>query len=148
MTAARNAMAACVLALLASPAIAQDQGKPESIVLESKVGSVMTSAGGDYQTVAPGKQLVEGESLMLTDGAKATVVYYYDNGRRKCVERYLGPNTYVIDDRCVPAGYMSMNGTPGKSALIITGAALIGAAILESMDKVPPGPISAGPRAN
>ena len=141
----RNAGIACLLAAVATPAFAQDPGKPDSIVLETKTGSVMTSSGGAYETAAAGKQLVEGESMMLTDGAKATVVYYYDNGNRKCVEQYAGPNTYVIDDRCIKAGWVG-NGSPGKSALVIVGAGLIGAAVLESMDKVPPGPISAGAR--
>ena len=137
--------AAGLLATLAFPALAQDPAKPDSIVLESKSGSVMTSTGGEYQTAAPGKQLVTGESMMLTDGAKATVVYYYDNGERKCVERYTGPNTYVIDDTCSKAA-LANNGSPGKSALVIVGAGLIGAAVLASMDDVPPGPISAGAR--
>jgi len=123
----------------------QEQGKPDSIVLETKTGSVMTSTGGAYETAPIGKQLVTGESMMLTDGAKATVVYYYDDGDRKCVEHYRGPNTYVIDDSCKKAAWMT-NGSPGKSALVILGAGLIGAAVLESMDKVPPGPISAGAR--
>ena len=139
--------AASLLAMLAFPAVAQQQAqdKPDSIVLETKSGSVMTSTGGEYATAATGKQLVTGESMMLTEGAKATVVYYYDNGDRKCVERYTGPNTYVIDDSCTKAAWMS-NGTPGKSALVIVGAGLIGAAVLASMDDVPPGPISAGAR--
>ena len=137
--------AALLLALSTAPVFAQDQAKPDSIVLETKVGSVMTSTGGDFQSADTGKLLVDGESMMLTDGAKATVVYYYDNGNRKCVEQYAGPNTYVIDDRCIKAGWVG-NGSPGKSALVIVGAGLIGAAVLESKDKVPPGPISAGAR--
>lgn len=140
-------LAASMLAMLALPAVAQDAigSKPDSIVLEDKVGSVMTSTGDAYQSVVVGKQLVIGESMMLTEGAKATVVYYYDNGDRKCVERYAGPNTFVIDDSCTKAAWIS-NGSPGKSALIIVGAGLLGAAVLESMDDVPPGPLSAGAR--
>ena len=137
--------AALLLALGVSPVFAQDTVKPDSIVLETKVGSVMTSTGGDYQSAAPGKQLVEGESMMLNDGAKATVVYYYDNGDRKCVEHYAGPNTYIIDDSCTKAAWIP-NDSPGKSAFVIVGAGVIGAAILASMDDVPPGPISAGAR--
>jgi len=147
MTKTSSLLAASLLAMLAIPAMAQqsEQSKPDSIVLETKTGSVMTSTGGAYESVAAGKQLVTGESMMLTDGAKATVVYYYDNGNRKCVERYAGPNTYVIDDSCKKAAWMT-NGSPGKSALIIVGAGLIGAAVLASMDDVPPGPISSGAR--
>ena len=140
-----NVLAASLLLMLSLPAAAQDPAKPDSIVLETKTGSVMTSTGGAYESVAAGKQLVSGESMMLNDGAKATVVYYYDNGQRKCVEQYVGPNTYLIDDSCRKAAWMS-NGSPGKSALIIVGAGLIGAAVLESMDDVPPGPLSAGAR--
>ena len=136
---------ALLVSAIAMPAFAQQD--PERIVLENKVGSVMTSSGGSYETAPVGKALVEGESMMLTDGAKATVVYYYDNGRRKCVEHYAGPNTYVIDDSCIKAGWVG-NGSPGKSALVIVGAGLIGAAILESMDKVPVGPLSTGPNGN
>lgn len=138
-----SVFAASLLAMMAMPALAQQQvtAAPESIVLETKVGSVMTSTGGEYQTAPTGKPLVTGESMMLTEGAKATVVYYYDNGKRKCVEHYAGPNTYVIDDTCTRAAWMT-HGSPGKSALIIVGAGLIGAAILASMDDVPPGPIS------
>jgi len=142
-----SVLAASLLAIMALPALAQDQAqsKPDSIVLETKFGSVMTSTGGAYESVAVGKQLVTGESMMLTDGAKATVVYYYDNGDRKCVEHYAGPNTYAIDDSCKKATWLP-NGSPGKSAFIIVGAGLIGAAVLASMDDVPPGPISAGAR--
>jgi len=150
MTRISNVIASSLLAMMAIPALAQnqaaqEQSKPDSIVLETKTGSVMTSTGGAYETAPTGKQLVTGENMMLTDGAKATVVYYYDNGDRKCVEHYAGPNTFVIDDSCTKAAWMT-NGSPGKSALVILGAGLIGAAVLESMDKVPPGPLSAGAR--
>lgn len=141
-----NVLAASLLLLMTFPAQAQEdvQSKPDSIVLESKVGSVMTSTGGAYETAGTGKQLVSGESMMLSDGANAIVAYYYDNGARKCVERYVGPNTFVIDDSCRKAAW-ARSGSPGKSALIIVGAGLIGAAVLESMDKEPP-PLSASAR--
>lgn len=145
MTKTLKFSAALLAMACAAPAFAQDT--PERIVLETKLGSVMTTTGGAYETAATGKQLVAGESMMLSDGAKATVVYYYDNGDRKCVESYTGPNTYVIDDMCVKAGWAG-NGSPGKSGLVIAGAGLIGAAILESMDKVPVGPLSTGPNGN
>lgn len=135
--------AALLVSALAVPAFAQNA--PDRIVLESKAGSVMTSTGGEYATAPTGKPLVTGESMMLSDGAKATVVYYYDNGDRKCVEHYAGPNTYVIDDRCVPAAVWARTGNPMASGLIIAGAAVLGAAILDNMDKVPVGPLSAGP---
>lgn len=148
MTRKSKLVAALIACAIGMPAFAQDPvpEKPESIVLESKVGSVMGSVGGqgEYVTVNEGRQLVEGQSLMVSEGALATVAYYYDNGRRKCVEKYEGPNTFIIDDSCRKAAYMS-NGTPVKSAAIIVGAGLLGAAVLESMDNAPVGPLSTGP---
>ena len=124
-----------------APAFAQDP-PPDKIVLESKVGGVMTSTGGDYQTANVGNLLVRDESMMLSDGAKATVVYYYDNGKRKCTEQYSGPNTYIIDDNCKVAAWLPHS---GASAAIIIGTGVVIAAILQGQDNVPPGPISTGP---
>lgn len=137
-------IAALLMALCAAPALAQEQAKPDSIVLEAKAGSVMTSTGGDYTSAQTGKQLVEGESLMLNDGAKATVVYYYDNGKRKCTEHYAGPNTYVIDDSCKAAGWIATN---PRGTVLIVGGAIAAAAILGSGggDNNAP-PVSAGAR--
>ena len=143
MKAITKISAALLVSALAIPAFAQNA--PDRIVLESKAGSVMTSTGGEYATAPVGKALSTGESMMLTDGAKATVVYYYDNGDRKCVERYEGPNTYVIDDRCVPAAAWVTTGNPARGGLIIAGAAVLGAAVLYNMDNVPVGPLSSGP---
>ena len=88
------------------------------------MGSVMGSTGGEYVTVNPGKVLVEGQSLMLNDGAEATVAYYYyfDDGKRfrKCVEKYEGPNTYVIDDSCKKAAYLS-SGSTAKTIGVVVG---------------------------
>ncbi len=132
-----------LLATCATSAFAQDPEKPEKIVLDQKVGSVMASTGGDYESAGVGKILVRDESLMVADGAKATVVYFYDNGKRKCTEVYQGPNTFIIDDSCTKAAYISSS----KGGLgILAGAALIGAAIAGSGDGVPPSPISGGSR--
>ncbi len=140
-------LTAIVLSLSVSSAFAQDQEKPEKIVLEQKVGSIMASTGGDYETAGIGKLLIRDESLMVADGAKATVVYYYDNGKRKCTEVYEGPNTFVIDDSCKKAAYIEgTSGMTGAGAGIIAGTAVIGGIILNSMDNTPPQPISAGAR--
>ncbi len=134
---------ALLLAVCAVPVFAQQADKPDSIVLENKTGSVMTSTGGDYLSADTGKLLVDGESMMLNDGAKATVVYYYDNGKRKCVEKYSGPNTYVIDDSCKAVAWVAAN--PGGTALIIGGAAVVAALLGGGNDNDTP-PISAGAR--
>jgi hypothetical protein len=145
-----RSFAALLLAVFAAPVMAQDpaQPAPDKIVLETKVGSVMTSTGGDFQTADAGKELVRGESMMLNDGAKATVVYYYyfDDGKRirKCVEKYAGPETFVIDDSCKAAAWLTSN--PRGTALIV-GGAVVAAALLGgggSDDNGPP--ISAGAR--
>ena len=146
MTKHTKIAAVLLLAICAVPAMAQDQEKPDKIVLEQKVGSVMTSTGGDYQSANIGAQLVVNESMMLSDGAKATVVYYYDNGKRKCTESYAGPNTFVIDDSCKKAAYLtSKGGIWNGNTAIIVGAAVIGGAIIGAGDNVPPRPISIGP---
>lgn len=123
---------------------------PDKIVLEAKAGSVMTSAGGEYQTAGVGKLLKAGESMMLADGSSATVVYYYLDSDgdvlRKCTERYVGANTYTIDDSCVAAAWTASDNR--FAPLIIIGAGLIGAAILNNMDDVPPGPLSTGPNGS
>ena len=137
-------LAAVALSFCAAGAGAQEQGKPEKIVLEQKVGSVMASTGGDYETAGVGKLLVRDESLMVADGAKATIVYYYDDGKRKCTEVYAGPNTFVIDDSCTKAAYIGTHN--GAAVGIIVGSALVGAAILNSMENSPVGPLSAGAR--
>lgn len=143
MTRTSKYAAALLLATCAVPAFAQNA--PDRIVLESKAGSVMTSTGGAYESAEIGKRLASGESMMLNDGATASVVYYYDNGNRKCVENYSGPNTYVIDDSCATAAAFVGSTSPGKSALVIVGAGLIAAALIESAGDVPVGPISSGP---
>lgn len=139
---------ALMLVACAVPALAQDQEKPDKIVLEQKIGTVMTSTGGDYESANPGKLLVPEESMMLTEGAKATVVYYYEDGKRKCTEVYKGPNTFVIDDSCKKAGYLEGNGNTGVA--LIAGAALIGAALLGSngngVTTPPPPPVSGSAR--
>ena len=136
-------LSALVLAACVVPALAQDGEKPDRIVLEQKAGSVMTTTGGDYETANLGKLLVVDESMMLADGAKAQVVYYYDNGKRKCVENYEGPNTFIIDDSCKKAAYITDGGSQLGSAAVIAGTAVLGAALLQSGDDAPP--LSLGP---
>lgn len=138
MTKNTRLLAALLLAACSMPAFAQEPGKPATITLQSKSGSVMTSAGGDYQSADAGKPLVVGESMMLMDGAQATVVYAYEGGRT-CSEAYKGPNTYVIDDMCTKAA--AVIGSKGNIATV-AGVALIAAVLTGSgsSDFVPPPP--------
>lgn len=138
---------ALALTTASTAVFAQDPAteKADRIVLENKVGSVMASTGGDYQAADIGREFKSGDSLMVNDKAEATVVYYYldrdGNVRRKCVEKYPGPDTYVIDDSCVPA----VAWWSGKRDVgVLVGSALIGAALLGGGDGDDPPPVSAG----
>lgn len=133
----------------------------DKIVLEEKAGSVMSSTGAQYETAPLGKRFVNGESMMLGDEAKATVVYYYldRNGdlRRKCTEKYTGPETFIIDDSCKKGVWWTDGGstagaTGGASGVggpaIIVAAGVLGAAIVGGMDDSPVGPLSTGPNGS
>lgn len=140
-------------ATLVAPAIAQENNKSDwdKIVLEDKAGNVMTSTGGDYQTAYIGKLLVVGEHMMLGDATKAKVVYYEldDEGKvvDKCVRDYTEPDTYIIDAVCTPAvAWLNGGHISGANAGVIAGAAVIGAALLNSGDSEVRSPISRGAR--
>ena len=139
--------AIALAAIFVAPAIAQETASWDKIVLEDKAGNVMTSQGGEYQTAPIGKQLTVGERMMLGDATVAKVVYYDldDNGKvlNKCVRDYTDPNTYIIDANCTAAVAWTNGGQiNGVSAGIIVGAGVIGAALLNSADKVEVGPLS------
>lgn len=148
MTKMRIVTALAAVLCAGSVAAQNPAGTPDRIVLEAKAGSVMASSGGEYQTANHGKRLSVGESLMLGEGANATVVYYYTDAYgdvvRKCSERYVGANTYVVDDVCA-ASAAAWAGARNSGAGWIIGAALVGAAIIESMGDEPVGPLSTGP---
>ena len=143
--------AIALAAIFVAPAIAQETASWDKIVLEDKAGNVMTSQGGEYQTAPIGKQLTVGERMMLGDATVAKVVYYDldDNGKvlNKCVRDYTDPNTYIIDANCTAAVAWTNGGLiNGVSAGIIVGAGVIGAALLNSADKVEVGPLSSAVR--
>lgn len=143
--------AIALAAIFVAPAVAQETTSWDKIVLEDKAGNVMTSQGGEYQTAPIGKQLTVGERMMLGDATVAKVVYYDldDNGKvlNKCVRDYTDPNTYIIDANCTAAVAWTNGGQiNGVSAGIIVGAGVIGAALLNSADKVEVGPLSSAVR--
>ena len=143
--------AIALAAIFVAPAIAQETTSWDKIVLEDKAGNVMTSQGGEFQTAPIGKQLTVGERMMLGDATVAKVVYYDldDNGKvlNKCVRDYTDPNTYIIDANCTAAVAWTNGGQiNGVSAGIIVGAGVIGAALLNSADKVEVGPLSSAVR--
>ena len=94
------------------------------------------------------KLLVVGENMMLSASSKAKVVYYDldDEGKvvDKCVKDYTDPSTYIIDATCTPVAAWA--GSPGMSPALIIGAGVVGAALINTDDKVDVGPLSSSVR--
>ena len=143
--------AIAIAATFTAPAFAQSKSDWDKIVLEEVRGSVMTSTGAEYQTASVGKLLVVGENMMLSTSSKAKVVYYEldDEGKvvDKCVKDYTDPSTYIIDAACTPAAaWANTAGSPGMSPALIIGAGVVGAALINTDDKVDVGPLSSSVR--
>ena len=129
-----------VTSAFAAPAFAQDSG----ITLRVDSGSVMTSAGGEYASANTGKPLAAGERIMVSAGSSATALY--DGG---CVVEFKEPGVYQVPATCTKAGWAKGSGSNNALNVgIIVGAGLVGAAILNSDDEVPVGPLSTGPNGN
>ena len=128
MTKLASLMIAASLALTASAAASAADG---DITLRVERGSIMTSQGGEFASAQSGKVLFEGERMMVTEGAAATVFYDED-----CKREYSAPGVYVIERDC-KRGAVVATGTNWRAAGMITGGVLVGAAILENMDKSP-----------
>ena len=139
-------------ALLAGMAFASAHAAEGVATLRVERGNVMTSTGGEFVTARSGAQLVEGERLMLTDGASASVVY--DN---QCSEPYTAAGVFVVDAVCNSMGAVeTATGAVataavgpagiGSSGLIAAGSiaagVAVGAAILDNMEEVPAPAIS------
>ena len=126
MTKFVSLMIAASLALTATAATAADG----DITLRVERGSIMTSQGGEFASAQSGKVLFEGERMMVTDGAAATVFYDED-----CKREYNAPGVYVIERDCKRAAMIA--GTDWASAAKIAAGVGVGAAILYNMDKTP-----------
>lgn len=124
-------IAASAFAVAASPAFAQEP----VATLQVETGTVMTSEGGEFQTARSGEGLNVGERIMLSENSVAVV--RYPNG---CVRRYDAPGVYPVPSVCTPMAGRYSGQTDWRAAGIITGVALVGAAILASMDDVDDAP--------
>ena len=134
-----NKFAPALLAALASlslPAFAQDT----TATLRVDAGSAMASDGGQFESANTGRALDAGDKVMVNPDSKVTLMYGND-----CTMVLDAPGVYTVPAACSRAAW-ARTGSPGKSALVIAGAGLIGAAVLESMDKVPVGPLSSSVR--
>lgn len=126
---------ATALSAVALPAMAQDN----VATLRVDSGSIMTSTGGEFATAGTGAPLIEGERVMVAEGAIATVVY--PSG---CTRQYAEPGVYVVPDDCNVAG-VAAAGVDWKSAGLITAGVGVGAAILANQDDSPDTAPSAPP---
>ncbi|RYE54847.1 MAG: hypothetical protein EOP18_06825 [Rhizobiaceae bacterium] len=120
-------------ALFAAPAFAQNDA---NIVLRVDSGTVLSSTGGEYQAANTGKPLAVGEKIMVNAGSSATALF--DGG---CMVSFSQPGVYSVPAECKGT---RLSAGQGSGALIIAGAAIIGAAALDQMDKEDVGPLSNG----
>ena len=121
-------MIAASLALTASAAASAADG---DITLRVERGGIMTSQGGEFASAQSGKMLVEGERLMVTEGSAATV--FYSNN---CTREYNAPGVYVIERDCKRGAVVARN-TDWAGAGMVAAGVVVGAALLENMDKAP-----------
>ena len=127
-----------VLALAAAtcaPAFATER---DQATLVAHSGAVTASTGGVFGEAGKGHVLSEGDRLMLVD--KATATLRYDNG---CRIHYDQPGVYVVPDRegCAALLPRTTGVDWAGAAKIATGVAVT-AALLHSMDEIPPPPVS------
>lgn len=127
-------------ALCLSPA-AFAQSPSVKGVLRVHEGSVMVLRNGSYEKAATSEDVQEGESVMLQDGARATVSF------EACEETLRGPNTFVLEKKTCPKTAV-LPASSRAAVGMVAGAALMGAAILDGLKDKAPEPLSAGPREN
>lgn len=125
-----------IAASVALTASATASAADPAAILSVDSGSIMTSEGGEFTSARTGAALVEGERLMVTEGASATV--RYPNG---CVREYTVPGVYVVQATCSMAAGTA-TGTDWGSVAVVAGGVAVGAALLENMDQVDAPPIS------
>ena len=125
------------LAALSAPAFAQDA--PATLRVET--GTAMVSdSGGQFESANTGRTLDAGDKVMVNADSRVTL--QYGNG---CTMVLSTPGVYNVPGTCTRAAW-ARTGNPVPAGLIIAGVAVLGAAAMNSMDDVPPGPLSTGRR--
>ena len=119
---------ALVALAFAAPVLANDDAVA---TLAAQTGQVSASSGGDFATAAQRQRLQAGDRLMLVEGASAKV--RFDNG---CTLEFKRAGVYTIPRDCA-AGIVDWRG----AATIAAGVG-VAAALLDSMDNIPPPPVS------
>jgi opacity protein-like surface antigen len=123
------------VALLAAAAFAPAMAQEVVGTLHVVDGTVMTSSGGEFKTATDDQKLHVGDRVMLSDNAKAT--FTYDNG---LVLHYESPGVYTVTmaPAATQTGVAATGGSNFGTVATILGAALVGAAGLDSMGNVEP----------
>ncbi len=128
MNKALSLLALATLAF-AAPALAKDD---TVATLATQTGQISASReGGEFIATAQGQRLQTDDRLMLVEGATATV--RFDNG---CELEFKRAGVYSIPRDCA-AGIVDWRG----AATIAAGVG-VAAALLDSMDNIPPPPVS------
>jgi len=116
MTTSLRSVLAAVFVLAAPMAMSAD----DAATLRVDQGAVMSSEGGEFVTAQTGQVLLEGQRLMVTEGAVATLIYSDD-----CKVVYDVPGVYVIDEDCEAAMLMADGtGVTVTERTVMTGSTL------------------------
>ena len=104
-------------------------------------GTIMLSQGGEFTVVAgDNNPLDQGDRIMVTDGAAATVLY--DEG---CERKYNVPGVYTYEEVCVMPLVAQASGGQVNWTMVSAigvGAVLAGAALSGGSDNDNPPPVS------
>ncbi|MFC5489974.1 hypothetical protein [Dokdonella soli] len=123
-----------VVAAISLPTYAQQDLQDSNLpTLQVNKGVVMSSTGGDFVTVATGKQLTKDERLMVTKDSSATVIY-----KHHCQLAYDKPGVYTIEDEC-RAGVLP--GGAGTVAIVVADVVAAGV-IVDNLSNNDSQPIS------
>lgn len=121
---------AVLLSLSVLPAQAQNRDETVAAVREP-AGEVRTSReGAEFTTAAPGQRMEPGDRILVGQDSKVTL--RFDNS---CDRVFDKPGVYTVDSSCVA-------GALWGDAAKIAGGVVVGAALLDNMDKKPGPPVS------
>jgi hypothetical protein len=122
---------ATAVAALATPAFAQDTVGTLSV----NQGTVMTSTGGEFASASSGEAIQAGERIMVGESSSASVTF--TNG---AVVNYTAPGVYTVQVPVAGTPVATSGGASSAATVgIVLGAAVLGAAAIESMgDDTPP----------
>lgn len=128
-----SALALAATVAFCGTAFAQGSNAPVAVVA-SQVGNVSVSSNGStFAGAATGQSLQANDRLMLVEGSAATL--RFENG---CTISFTKPGVYTVPSNCQAGA----TGVDWQGAAIVAGGVAVVAAVLASMDEVPPPPES------